>query len=419
MFTGVLRVRPELCGVKLMRKSESKTLCRWLLTLLVVLCWPVWTLTAQSPLEKAQAALAAGDRQEAIRILRPFIAAEPDNADGRLVLGTVLALDGVLGESVEHLQAAVRLRPDWAAAHNTLGMALSRFGQIAMARASFAEAVRLDADMAQAQVNLALILAQSDELNAGLQHLERAVESLGERPEAAYPRFLRAKIWMQQGQAGHAAQELERAVGLRPDYAEGWALLGQARRSLRENAAAVAAFQKAVALNPDDGASRSHLGALQLQTGKTKEAVTHLRVAARLHPQDRSTLYNLMRALQKEGQREEAGQVNARLAAILKNRSESEKGSLAALALNNEAVELQQAGRVEAAIEKYRAAVELHPTHAGFRLNYGLALCEAELWGECVTEIEESLSLEPGNPKATQALYVALEKKRAAEAGPQ
>lgn len=418
MFTGVLRVRPELCGVKLMRKSESKTRCRWLLTLLVVLCWPVSTVAAQSPVEKARAALAAGDRQEAIRILRPFVAAEPDNADGRLVLGTVLALEGVLGESIEHLQEAVRLRPDWAAAHNTLGMALSRFGQIAMARASFAEAVRLDPGLAQAHVNLALILAQSDELDAALQHLEHAVESLGEQPGSAYPRFLRAKIWTQQGQAGNAAQELERAVGLRPDFAEAWALLGQARRALRENAAAVAAFQKAVALNPDDGASRSHLGALFLQLGRISEAETQLRAAARLDPQDRSTLYNLMRALQKSGQREEAERVNQRLAEMLKNRSESEEGSLAALGLNNEAVELQKAGEIRAALDKYRAAIALHPTHAGFRLNYGLALCEAELWNECVTEIEESLSLEPGNPKATQALYVALEKKRAAEAGP-
>ncbi len=390
--------------------------CRWVLALLLVVSAAAPALVAQSPLEEARASLAVGDREGAIRILRPFVTAEPDNADGRLMLGTVLALEGVLGESIEHLREAVRLRPDWAAAHNTLGMALSRFGQIAMARTSFEEAVRLDPNMAQAQVNLALILAQSDELDGALQHLGRAVGSLGEQPAAAYPRFLRAKIWMQQGQSEKAAAELEKVVQLRPDYAEAWGQLGQARRGLRENDAAVDALETAVELNPEDGESRSQLGALLLQEGELSEAVTQLREAARLDPDDRTTLYNLMRALQKDGQHQDAARVNARLAELIDNRSESEKGSLSALALNNEAVALQKAGEIRAALDKYRAAIQLHPTHAGFRLNYGLALCEAELWDECVSEIEESLSLEPGSPKATQALYVALEKKRNAEA---
>ncbi len=332
------------------------------------------------------------------------------------MLGTVLALEGVLGESVEQLQAAVRLRPDWAPAHNTLGMALSRFGQIALARAAFEEAVRLDPGLAQSQVNLALILAQNGELDEALAHLARAVESLGDQPAAAYPRLLRARIWTQQGQLDNAEAELGKAVSLRPDYADAWAQLGQVRRSLLKNAGAIEALKKAVALNPEDGASHYHLGALQLQAGKTGDAIEHLRAAARLRPDDRSTLYNLMRALQKDGQREEAERVNARLAEMLRNRSDSERGSLAALELNNDAVKLQKAGDVRGAIVKYRGALELDPLHPGFHLNYGLALCDAGQWDGCVGEIEESLRLDPGNPKATQALYVALERKRAAEA---
>jgi tetratricopeptide (TPR) repeat protein len=381
---------------------------------LLLLTWTRWAPAEQSPLEQARAFLAAGDRDQAIPVLRKLVAAEPQNADGRLMLGTVLALEGVLGESIEQLRESVRLRPDWAPAHNTLGMALSRFGQIAMARASFEEAVRLDPNLAQAQINLALILAQGGELDAAMTHLDGAVATLADQPQGAYPRMLRARIWTQQNRPEKAAEELEAAIKLRPDYAEAWVQLGKARRSLLNNPGAVEAFEKAVALDPEDAEALYHLGALQLQAGRVQQAIEHLRVAARLRPDDRPTLYNLMRALQKDGQREEAERVNVRLQGLLKERSDSEKGSLAALELNNDAVKLQKTGDVRAALDKYRAAIELHPTHAGFHLNYGLALCEAKQWDECVGEIKESLQLEPGDPKATQALYVALEKKRAA-----
>jgi tetratricopeptide (TPR) repeat protein len=82
--------------------------------------------------------------------------------------------------------------------------------------------------------------------------------------------------------------------------------------------------------------------------------------------------------------------------------------------LNNEGVELEKAGEIAAALEKYRAAVEISPLQTVFRRNFALALCRLGRWEEGIAELKETLRLDPADAKSTQALYIALENARAA-----
>ena len=87
-------------------------------------------------------------------MLRQTIAADPNNIDARVLLGTTLALQGVRGEAIEQLAEAVRLNASSATAHNEFGMVLSRFVEMKAARQEFERALELDPGLAEAHVNL-------------------------------------------------------------------------------------------------------------------------------------------------------------------------------------------------------------------------------------------------------------------------
>jgi len=151
-------------------------------------------------------------------------------------------------------------------------------------------------------------------------HLDRAIRILGHAPDAAHPLYLRAKVYTEQNEVEKAAAQLKEAVSLRPDFAEAWSDLGQARKTLLDDAGALAAFQRAVELSPDDAVAQYRLGAEYLREAKTKEAIQHLQEALRLNPENQSTLYSLQLALRADGQLEQASQVKEKLVGLLRKR---------------------------------------------------------------------------------------------------
>jgi tetratricopeptide (TPR) repeat protein len=367
----------------------------------------------QSQLERARELVAKGSLKEAEVTLRQIVAANSNNADARILLGTTLALEGIRGESVEQLTEAVRLRPNSANAHNQLGMAFSRFLDVKPAREEFEKALDLDPNLAEAHINLSLILAQAGELGLAGEQLDRAIELQGNTRAAAYAHCLRGKIWAGQDQNETSIAEFQKAVQLRPDYAEAWSDLGGMRRLVLDQVGAVRALERAVTLKPDDALAQYRLGQLYLQEGKALKAVAHLKQAWSLAPDDRATLYNLMIALREMGRLEEAKPIEARMAELQHQSDRASEVGLAATGLNSEGLQLEKSGDIRAALAKYRAALDLDPTGFGFRLNYALALCRLGRWQDGLKELREVLRLDPNNADAAKALYIAREQAKA------
>jgi superkiller protein 3 len=301
---------------------------------------------------------------------------------------------------------AVRLRPQSASAHNQYGTVLSRFIEVEAARHEFEKALELDPQLSEAHVNLALMLAQASELIPAAAHLDRAIELQGDTRVAAYTHFLRAKIWGAQNQVDKAIFELQKAVQLRPDYAEAWSDLGGLRRLSLDQEGAVQALEKAVALNPDDATAQYRLGQQYLQNGDAGKAIEHFK---RADPGDVATLYNLDRALRRAGKQEDAEPIERRIAELRERSNRASSVALTASRLNDEGIELEKSGDTWAALAKYRAALDLDPTGFGFELNYGLALCRIGRWEDGATELREVLRLDPDNAVAAKALYIADE----------
>lgn len=366
--------------------------------------------SGQSNLQTAKELIAKGSFDKAEAILRQTIAVDPKSVDARTLLGTTLALQGLRDQAIEQLGEAVRLSPNSANVHNEFGTVLSRFVEIKAARQEFEKAVALDPSLPEAHVNLSLILAQSGELNAAGGHLDRAIEIQGSSPKAAYAHYLRAKIWASQDQIDKAMAELQTAVQLRPNYAAAWSDLGGMRRLAVDNAGAIDALQRAVALEPHDVLAQYRLGQLYLQDGKAPKAVEHLKQALRYAPNDRATLYNLMLALRKTGQLDEAKPIEKQLAEMQHQNDRASEVGFAASGLNSEGIQLEKLGDIRSALAKYRAALDLDPTGYGFRLNYALALCRLGRWQDGILELREVLQVDPDNADAAKALYIANEQ---------
>ncbi len=365
-------------------------------------------LAQRPPVEEAWALLAKGQRKEAVRLLHEIIKTHPRDADARLLLGSVLMEDGDREESIAQLTEAVRLWPKSAEAQNALGEAFNSFGNPKAAREPFEKAVELNPRLAPARVNLGLVLLQAGAFDEAARQLDRGIELLGHTAEAAYPHYLRAKIYTEQNDVEKAAAQLKQAVTLRPDFPEAWSDLGEARKSLSDDAGALIAFQRAVAISPEDAVAQTRLGSEYLNQGKAHVAVEHLRIAVRHDPENQTALNDLQRALREDGCREEADQVRKTLAELLRAKDRSDQNSLIAIQLNTQGTELDKAGNLTAALEKYRAALDLYPEHVGIRTNLAVALLRLGHWREGLAQLREALRRDPDNTTLKAALDDAL-----------
>jgi tetratricopeptide (TPR) repeat protein len=376
--------------------------------LLAVLICAGSLLAQRAPIEQAWDLVSKGESKQAVGLLRRIIAADPRDGEARLLLGSILMEQGERSESIAQLEEAVRLKPKSAEAHNALGEAYNAFSQFTEARAEFEKTLALDQSFAPAHVSLGLILLQSDDFDSAAPHLDRAIALLGRKPDAAYPRYLRAKIYTEKNDAQKAAALLKEALALRPDFAEAWSDLGQVRKTLLDDAGALVAFQRAVAAGPDDAVAQYRLGSEYLHQGDTRQAITHLKESFRLNPQDQSTLYNLQMALRKDGQTEQANEVKKKLAELLRKRDTERQAALTAVQINNQGAELEKAGNLSEALEKYRAALKLDPNHVGVRVNLAIALLRLGHWDEGIKELRDAQRQDPNNADLQRALNDAL-----------
>lgn len=357
--------------------------------------------------EDAWTLLRNGQRAQAVELLRRITSANPRDADARLLLGSILQEDGNRDESLAQLTEAVRLRPKSAEAHNALGEALNTFGDPHAARPEFETAVQLDPRFAQARVNLGLVLLQARQFAAAAQSLDRALELLPPGPDAAYPHYLRAKAYTEQNSVEKAAAQLSEAVSLQPSLAEAWSDLGQARKTLFDDAGALAAFERAAELSPEDPVVQTRLGSEYFDQDKIHSAVEHLRKAVRLDPHNQTALYKLQLALREDGQSEEAAAIKRQLAQLLLDNDKRAQRALTAIQLNNRGAALEKAGDLQGALEKYRTALQLDPEHVGIRVNLAVVLLRRGEWKEGLAELQEALRRDPGNAAAQAALIDA------------
>ena len=120
------------------------------------------------------------------------------------------------------------------------------------------------------------------------------------------------------------------------------------------------------------------------------------------------SLYGLQRALREDGQEEQADAIKKKLAALLRDKDKDDQNLLAGIELNNRGADLEKAGDLRGALQKYRAALDLLPGHVGIRVNFAIALLRLGQWNQGLPELREAQRREPENAVIRAALDDAL-----------
>ena len=168
----------------------------------------------QSLWDRAMAMQAAGQRAQAIDLVRVHLRLRPKDADAVSLMGVLLQGSGELEESERWLRRAISMSPSNAAAHNNLGVTLSYANRRDEAIAAWEHAVQLYPKYPLPWISLTSSYAQVNRASEGIK-AGRLATTLAPDVPAAYSNLAFAL-----GQAGEIDEALEvsrRAVELMPN----------------------------------------------------------------------------------------------------------------------------------------------------------------------------------------------------------
>jgi tetratricopeptide (TPR) repeat protein len=299
-----------------------------------------------------------GALNEAARLYRKVLAANPDHADALHLLGVVAYQQGDQVRAADWIGRAIARNSGVAAYHANLAEVYRVLGQLDRAIASCHAALRLEPNYPEAANNLGLVL-------------------------------------LQQNQYAAAADQFRAALRLKPDFALACNNLGNALRLQGDLAGALAHFRQAVQIDPTLVEARSNLGQMLLEHKQLPEALVHCQAAVRLRPRFAEAHGNLGNVLREVGRLDEAKACYAEGLRL--------NPGLAML-FNNMGQALQEESKLVDALAWYQRGLEIEPTMARLHCNLASALEEQEKHDEAIARYEIALRLEPDYAEAHNGL---------------
>lgn len=307
---------------------------------------------------------AAGRLDEAATAFGQALTLAPDTAAGYVHLGEIRLLQGKLDEAEAALRKALAVPATAAAAHSFLGqVALARRDfraaaeHLEAALAAVPEASRLHVPLAMAYRGLGDRAKAEEHLgkagSVGLRAPDPLLDGVAALRVGERVAVMRGRVAAQAGRYQDAIQEFRRALAARPESVEARVNLGSTLALAGDRAGAIENLREALRLDPANATAHFNLGSL-LADGSPEEARSHLEAAVAARPDDA-----------------EARRLLAKI--------------------------LRDAGRLPAALEHYRRAVELAPGDEAARLGEAETLVRLGRYAEARTRLDEALGQMPGS----------------------
>jgi predicted O-linked N-acetylglucosamine transferase (SPINDLY family) len=214
----------------------------------------------QLPIDVALELHQSGRRDEAERIYREILDADPDHRDALHLLGVVAYEAGRHDEALGLIRLAIAADGSHATFHNSLGAVYQALGDLPRAASAYQTSIMLDLDYADAHGNLGLVLREL-------------------------------------GRTADSVESLRRALQLKPGNPNLLNSLGITLRSLGRIAEAADCYRGALASNEAFWEPHSNLGNILKDECRTDEAIGHYRRAIELAPHVPIIHSNLLCAL--------------------------------------------------------------------------------------------------------------------------
>lgn len=237
-------------------------------------------------------------------------------------------------------------------------------GRLAEAERLFRQVLAMDPRHAESLNILALIYAQVGRNDIAAELMAQAVQVADIAP---YHNNL-GTFLLRLGHRDRAIVHYERAIALKPDYADGHYNLANVLKDAGRLQDAIAHYRKAVGLRPDYVDAHVNMGNAYKLSGKLDEAQSQYRQALTIAPN-------------------------------------------CALASNNLGVILQDKEEFAAAVDLYRQALAVAPDYVEARHNLGVALKNMGRLDEAIAELRQVLALQPDYADAHYTLGVSLYEK--------
>ena len=206
-----------------------------------------------------------------------------------------------------------------------------------------------------------------------------------------------------EGQHEEAVRWYQKAIDVRPGYAEAHGNLGVALVALGRVPEAVRHYEAALGLWPDFPAAHNNLGTALAALGDTQEAIRQVREALRLRRDYAEAHGNLATLLASTGELSEA---------IREYREALRIRPDYARAYHDLGVTLAKEGRFREAIQAYEDALRIEPGDADSHCALGFARAADGQLTEAVREYQEALRLKPDCPEAYNGLGMAAVAER-------
>jgi tetratricopeptide (TPR) repeat protein len=405
----------------------------------------------------------AGTLNEAERLYREILAAEPQHADALHLLGVMANQVGKPDLAIELIGKAIEINPSLTAYHNNFANAAKAGGDLSGAEASYRRALVLDRRNAEAYLNLGTLLEEqrrweeaklsyeaalrcAPAMVRALVSLGRVAGAMGEAklavkyaktavrssPKDAAAHNALGNAMLLEGKVKLAKESYLRAIKKNPGFADAYYNVGNLYREQRDYAAAVDSYERAVELSPSQADVHNSLGAVFADMGRAEEAKRAFLRALELDTGYAEASFNLGGEFGKEGDHARALEYLNRAITLRPDYSKAYhnlgvsyqamgdlvaattayRRALACQPENGEAYNhlgsvFTNMGKTEEAVEAFLRAVELDPSCAEGYFNLGSALTHNGEAARAIEYLNTAIDIRPNYAKTYQNLGVA------------
>jgi len=323
-------------------------------------------LTIKQILQKGISAHKDGKIQEAERLYRIILKAQPSHPDANHNLG-------VLAVSVNKTDVALPLFKTALEANPEIEQFWLSYINALIKEEQFEKAIAVVEEGKSKGVN-----------KEKIKSLERMIVSLTQSiiTDSEYPSQQQLNILLEFYQAGQYKDAEKLALSITQEFPEhpyGWKILGALFIQTDRKSEALSANKKVVALSPQDSKAHFNLGIALKDLGRLDDALESYHNAIELEPDFTGAYNNLGIALFELGRLSEAESINKQAIAL--------KPDFAELHCNLGNT-LKELGRYNEALASYRQAIELKPDFVEACYNLGIILFEDKQYNLAAEKFE-------------------------------
>ncbi|NJK76335.1 MAG: tetratricopeptide repeat protein [Microcoleus sp. SU_5_6] len=253
----------------------------------------------------AENCLVQGKIKEAIAACQKALKIRPDFIHAYVTLGNALQSEGKIEAAIRSYSQALEYQPNFAEVRANIGSMYFKMGRLEEAIVHYQQAIALSPNLAGAHWNLGKVYHKAGNTAAAIACFKRTSE-LNPQLVGADFHFNLANRLFSQGKRDEAIESYEKAIAIKPDWAEAYANIGSARSQQGNIDAAITYYQKALALKPELGVLHFNLGNSFLQQYKYEEAIGHYQGALKANPEWPEVHANIGNAFSMLGQLESA-----------------------------------------------------------------------------------------------------------------